>query len=371
VGDGSHSMCFVPSRHFLVPFLLAACGSSPAPVVQPLGATSSPPTVTATPMIVEPAPITTTGHVAGQPTDYVFVLVADADPATPGLGLGRGEALRVRMPPAFVRDPATPIVADRDTNLVLTKGWPQGAVPLAGQYQIRYDDRRNAIDAIALVDMPAGAPGIKVIHLRGTTFVNPTAGEYSVVVEHVDASGTARRSWTGTLAVVERVPAARVAPTNFHVPPGTSSNFQHVAPSQRLAHPLGLLLWADGAPLDGVGIAPRDLERFARYTGGLLIADTNGDHVLEPDVDRVVGGIIGAAPKGAKGQAATSVLGPDRKPVLSGEVLRHPAFPSAGGKTNPGLLVIDFQAGDLPGNYRPTFELVGGNAFQFTILVDG
>jgi hypothetical protein len=33
------------------------------------------------------------------------------------------------------------------------------------------------------------------------------------------------------------------------------------------------------------------------------------------------------------------------------------------------LLVIDFRAGDQPGMYRPTFELVGGNAFQFTILV--
>lgn len=358
----------MPHR-YLVSFLLAACGSAPPPTVLPESAPSPPSTSTATPLIVAPAPITATGHVAGQPTDFVFVLVADADPATPGFALGRGEALRLTMPAAFARDPGTPIVADRDSNLVLTKGWPQGAVPLAGQYQIAYDEARHAIAATMLVDMPAAAPGIKVIHLRGKTFVNPAAGEYPVSVEHVDASGTARTSWTGTLVVVERAPAARIAPTNFHLPPGTSANFQRVAPTQRLTHPLGMLLWADGAPLDGVGLAPRDLERFPRYTGGLLIADANGDHVLDPGVDRVVGGIIGAAPAGAKGQAATSVLGPDRKPVLSGEAMRHPDFPSGGGKANPGLLVIDFRAGDQQGMYRPTFELVGGNAFQFTIVV--
>ncbi len=34
---------------------------------------------------------------------------------------------------------------------------------------------------------------------------------------------------------------------------------------------------------------------------------------------------------------------------------------------NPGLLAIQFRAGSLPGLYRPTVELIGGNAYQFTI----
>jgi len=59
----------------------------------------------------------------------------------------------------------------------------------------------------------------------------------------------------------------------------------------------------------------------------------------------------------------------DGRPVLSGEVLRSSGFPAAagGGNPNPGLLAIQFKAGDKPGLYRPTVELIGGNSFQFTI----
>lgn len=121
--------------------------------------------------------------------------------------------------------------------------------------------------------------------------------------------------------------------------------------------------------MNNVGIAPADLVRFPRYTGGLLVQDTNGDSVLEPSVDKVVGGIIGAAPQGAKGQAATSPVGADGKPILSGKALRNAAFPVAagGGKPNPGLLVAQFRAGDKVGMYRPTFELIDGNSYQFTL----
>ena len=82
-----------------------------------------------------------------------------------------------------------------------------------------------------------------------------------------------------------------------------------------------------------------------------------------------MGGIIGVAPQGAMGQAATSPVGADGKPVLSGAVLRHALFPAAagGGKPNQGLLSIEFRAGDKPGLYRLTVELVGGNSYQFTI----
>jgi hypothetical protein len=133
---------------------------------------------------------------------------------------------------------------------------------------------------------------------------------------------------------------------------------------------LGLLLWGpNGAPLNGVGIAARDLVNFPRYTGGLLVQDSNGDHRLDPAVDKVVGGIIGAAPQGATGQAAISPLSADGQPLLSGEVARNAAYPVAagGGKPNPGLLTIQFRAGSLPGLYRPTVELIGGNSYQFTV----
>ena len=113
------------------------------------------------------------------------------------------------------------------------------------------------------------------------------------------------------------------------------------------------------------------MTRFPRYTGGLLVQDTNHDGKLDPATDRVVGGIIGATPHGATGQAATSPVGTDGAPVLSGQTVRHLAYPPAagGGKPNPGLLTIQFKAGSLAGLYRPTVELIGGNSFQFTIEV--
>lgn len=317
-----------------------------------------------------PAPISFDGDTAGRATDLVFVLVPDSSPAVPGISLAAGDVLHIALPDAFTRAPDVEIVADRDRNLVLTKGWPQGAVPVGDQYRIGYDEPAHTLEVTALTAIAsdgAMAPGIKAIHLRGATFMNPTAGSYDVTIT---LTGAMTRSWKGTIAIRETPPSARIAPTNFHVPPGTNTNFQRIAPGATAPLHLGLLLWGEGgAPLDGVGIAPRDLTRQPRYTGGLLVQDTTGDGVLDPATDRIVGGIIGAAPEGATGQAATSPLGTDGKPLLSGRVLRDAGFPAGGGKPVPGLLAVSFRAGDRAGFYRPTFELTGGNAVQLAIEV--
>ena len=324
-------------------------------------------------LMTAPAPITFDGNVAGQATDYVFMLVPDANPATPGLALRAGEVLRLALPAAFKRNASVALSPDTDTNLVLTKGWPQGAVRLGGQYRVGFDEKANALTVTALQAVTAdgaNAPGIKVIHLRGRSFINPMPGEYVVSVTHVAADGHALAVWQGQIKVLDDAPTARLAPTNFHLPPGANADFQQVAPGQVTPQTLGMLLWdAQGAALNGVGIAPRDLARYPKYTGGLLVQDTNRDHRLDPATDKVVGGIIGAAPLGATGQAATSPLGIDGMPLLSGEVLRDIGYPAAasGGKPNPGLLAIQFKAGDKIGLYRPTIELIGGNAFQFTV----
>lgn len=338
---------------------LAACGTLESQKPQPL------PTA--------PAPVSYDGHVAGEATDYVFVLVPDGNPATPGLALKSGEILQLSLSPAFKRNGTVPIVPDRDTNLVLTKGWPQGAVPLVGQYRVDFAEKEHVIIVTALKDVGndgPNAPGIKVIHLRGRTFINPGAGGYPVQVTHRSADGKVLASWQGGMRVQEEMLEARLAPTNFHVPPGVNTDYQSVPIGQVAPMHLGVLLWAsNGAPLNGVGIAPRDLQRFPRYTGGLLVQDSNDDKRLDPANDTVVGGIVGAAPKGATGQAATSPVGADGQPVLSGQVLRSDRFQAAagGGKPNPGLLAIQFRAGSLPGLYRPTVELLKGNSYQFTV----
>jgi hypothetical protein len=325
------------------------------------------------PLAAATAPVSFDGNVASQSTDYVFMLVPDVSPTTAGLTMHAGDSLRLALPNTFKRNTQVPISPDTDLNLVLTKGWPQGAVRLAGQYRVSYDETLNSMVVTALVDIGlngVNAPGIKMIHLRGRTFSNPMPGEYSSTVSHTAPNGKLLAKWQGDLKVIDDAPSTRLAPTNFHLAPGTNSDFQRVSPGQTVPHALGLLLWgAQGSALNDVGIAPRDLTRFPRYTGGLLIQDTNHDKRLDPATDRVVGGIIGSAPSEAKGQSASSPTGSDGALVLSGQVLRNAGFGPTGGKPNPGLLAIQFRAGDKPGLYRPTVELIGGNSYQFSIEV--
>ncbi|MDE2083182.1 MAG: hypothetical protein KGI90_17685 [Burkholderiales bacterium] len=342
--------------------LVAGCATAVAPAAQPL--------------MIAPSPVTFHGHVAGQPTNMIFVMVPDPSPEVAGFGMRAGDTLRIALPEAFRRNPAVAISADTDLNLVLTKGWPQRDVRLEGQYRVGYDDATHSMVVTATRDIApegANAPGIKVIHLRGRTFINPAPGHYPVTLTHVAANGSLLATWHGQVEVLEHEPQTRLAPSNFQLAPPLNSTFQQVAPGQVAPYALGLLLWGPhGVPMNGVGIAPRDLGHYPRYTGGLLVQDTNGDHRLDPATDKVVGGIIGAAPQGATGQAATSPVRPDGTPILSGEVLRDPAYPAAmgGGKVNPGLLTIQFKAGDKPGLYRPTVELISGNAYRFTIEVE-
>lgn len=325
------------------------------------------------PMSVGPAPTSYDGHVAGRPTDAVLLLVPETDPATPGLAMAAGDVLCIELPPAFERDRRVPVSADTDRNLVLTRGWPQAAVRLAGQYRVDYDPAFNALTVTALKPIAtdgAAAPGIKAVHLRGRTFVNPGPGTHVVTVTHLNAAGRTLASWEGRLAVAAEAPPARAGQVNFHLPPGTGADHQRVAVGQPIRNPLGVQLFGrDGVPLNGVGIAPPDPARHPRYTGGLLVQDRNGDRRLDPAVDTVVGGIVDTAPPGASGQALTSPLRADGTPLLSGEVLRDAGFPAAlgGGKPSPGLLAVQFRAGSMPGAYRPAIELFGGNAVVFTV----
>lgn len=338
---------------------LAGCGTTPTPVV---GAMQS-----------GPAPVSFDGNVAARATDIVFSLVPDANPAVVGISMHAGDSLRLAMPKVFKRNAQIPVKPDLDTNLVLTKGWPQSAVPLAEHYRVKYQATSNSMVVTALRDIAsngAHAPGIKAIHLRGRSFDNPAPGNYAATVTHASSDGRVLATWRGALRVIDAAPAARLAPSNVHLPPGTDADFQKLTPGKVAPHALGLLLWgAQGLAINEVGIAARDLARFPRYTGGLLVQDTNHDKRLDPSIDQVVGGIIGAAPPEARGQAASHLIGTDGVPVLSGAVPRHAGSGPTGGQPVPGLLAIAFRAGDKPGLYRPTVELMGGNHHQFTIEV--
>ncbi len=177
---------------------LAGCATAPEP----------------RPLIVAPSPVTFDGDVAGKAADIVFTLVADPNPATPGIALKTGESLQLGLPAAFKRNAAVAIDVDADTNVALTKGWPQGAVRLVGQYRIRYDADSNAMILTATQDVPAdgaNAPGIKAIHLRGRSFINPMPGTYVASVTQSSHDGTPLARWEGRVSVLEAAPLARLA----------------------------------------------------------------------------------------------------------------------------------------------------------------
>jgi hypothetical protein len=190
------------------------------------------------------------------------VLVPNTDPTVPGIALKRGDTLSVMLPQAFKRNEKTALQEDSDVNLTLPKGWPQAPVKQAGQYKIFFDERTNSIGVRAETDVGtdgANSPGVKMIHLRGETFINPAAGDYPVEVRLADSSGKVTRTWAGTVKFASAIMAARVAPTNFHLGPNANGDFQHAGVSQDAPLPLGVLLWEQERPLNNVGIAPPDL----------------------------------------------------------------------------------------------------------------
>lgn len=75
--------------------------------------------------------------------------------------------------------------------------------------------------------------GIKVVHLRGRTFVNPMPGPYPVTLSQVAADGSVKVHWQRRFEFADSAPDARLAPTNFHLlpRPGTNAAFQKLRPA--------------------------------------------------------------------------------------------------------------------------------------------
>ncbi len=304
------------------------------------------------------SPVVADGDVAGRPTDINLVLDRSLDPQVAGRGLLQGRTISIILPDAFIRTDV-PVTAPESGALV--KGWPQGGldgytVTLAGAHTVVFTATRDLV--------PSGPdnPGIKVLHVRGRAFTNPAPGDYPIAVVAETGPGGAVETGTGTLTIRPGV-VPSINPTNALFPQPSNNNWQRVPVDTATPIPLDFLLFgADGRPLDGVGVAPADRARFPRYTGGLLVRDTDGDGALDPAADTVVGGIIGAAPDGATGQRAASPVDAAGRPVLSGQLARPDGAPA------PGILRVLFRTGDRPGAYTPTFELAGGTAARMTIV---
>jgi hypothetical protein len=114
---------------------------------------------------------------------------------------------------------------------------------------------------------------------------------------------------------------------------------------------------------------------LARYNGGLVVHDSNGDGRLDPNTDRTIGGVIGTAPAGAKGQELRSLDVHGAIDLSKPATAYHAKF----GKIFGGAVgLLQFTAGDKTGLYRPTVALLAdpddpqsgdGASYMFTIVV--
>jgi hypothetical protein len=93
----------------------------------------------------------------------------------------------------------------------------------------------------------------------------------------------------GAVRILQAAPRARLAPTNLLLPRGGNANFQTILAGQEAPALLSLLLWRDSKPLDAVGVVPPDPANYPRYTGGLLVLDSDGDGTLDPSYYEVFG----------------------------------------------------------------------------------
>jgi len=338
------------------------------------------------------------------------------DPKVPGYGIPAGGRLEIEMGEGFERDWE---VALSQAAIMLVTGTPQQGLP--GEkvgYTVEAGDNDNTfritpttesgLSADKLMSPAPGAKldpipqrGIKVIHIgfqQSAFFNRGSRGE--VHVRFVDGSGKAVHQGTGTIAFLG-APVAQVLPTNF-TDKRRNHNWQRVQPGQILGVsagtvPITLMMYArakDVAPealvkfrdgIVGAGVLSTQQIKamgyekpasLARYNGGLILRDRNGDGVLTPGSDEIIGGVIARAPAGAKGQELRS-LERDGKPLLSEPT--QAVAPKPGKRWGGAIMKLAFTAGNKPGLYRPTLALLkdprnpaggDGSKYTYTIVVE-
>lgn len=117
-------------------------------------------------------------------------------------------------------------------------------------------------------------------------------------------------------------------------------------------------------------------KELARYNGGLILKDRNGDGFLSPVNDIIIGGIINEVPEGAAGyQVVTPLV--NEKPFLSKATID---FNKRAGEAFGGsIMQVVYIAGDKIGHYRMTFSLLekfgditspDGSSVTYTVVVE-
>jgi len=330
------------------------------------------------------------------------------DPAVPGFGLPAGGSLEIELVEGFQRDPA---IALDDRSILLVAGAPQQGLPgrLLG-FTVSEGKNPNTISVssdnstgVRAEDLVSPAPGaafdpirqrgIKIIHIgRHKAFVS--RGNKGVIdVRFKNAEGGVIASGRGEVDFLAE-PRPQIYPTN--IPHDQRNhNWQRVEPGKvvgvaKNTLPIPFILFAKNEGLgnlglDGVGVlSMQQLEQLgvglpksiARYTGGLIIQDRDGDRILDPGKDLILGGISNAFPAGSKGgQILTPLV--REKPFLSVPTTKFNE--RAGVNIGGSIMQVVFIAGDTPGLYRSTFSLLrvpgdlssgDGSSFTHTTVVE-
>ena len=360
------------------------------------------------------SPLSADGYVRDSRTGLNIYLQNDPAPAIEfmnpevvGYGIPTGGRLEVEMVSGFERDKAIPL---GPRSIILVTGAPQQGLPgKAVGYTVSQGKNENTfviapppdkeLAAKKLMTPAPGAKGdpvrnrgMKVIHVGlKKAFIN--RGERGVVaVRIMDGAGKVVHQGSGAIDFLD-APVPQIFPTNFPHK-RRNHNWQKVSPGQIVGQaagtvPIALMLFDKNAPggkkgYVGAGVVSTQQlnameywlpEELSRYTGGLIVQDTNGDGITDPNTDRIIGGVIGAAPAGAKGQELRSLV---RDGVAS--LSRSTAnFAKGPGKAFGGaIMLLEFKAGDKPGLYRPTLALLkdpgdktsaDGSQYTYTISV--
>ncbi len=369
------------------------------------------------------APLTASGTVTDARVGINVYLQSDAapglefmDPAVTGYGIAPGGRLEIELAEGFERDWAVEL---SQNAIMMVTGAPQQGLPgKAVGYAIGEGGNENTfvitptgdqgLPAEALMSPAPGAKadpitqrGLKVIHIGFQQSAFHNRGQSGrVEVRFVDAAGKVTGRGAGTIDFLS-APVAQVLPTNFP-DQRRNHNWQRATPGQTLGQAAGTLpialmlydrargltgaeLYAFKAGIDGAGVlSTQQLKamgyhkpaEIARYNGGLIVQDRDGDGALDPAKDRIIGGVIAKAPAGATGQEVRS-LELDGKPVLSAAT--ETLVPKAGKRWGGAQMRLQFTAGSLAGKYRPTLALLrdpedlgsgDGSSYTYTIVVE-
>jgi len=361
------------------------------------------------------APIFANGTVRDIPSGINIYLQTDnvrgldfMNPDVVGYGIPPGGSLEVEMISGFERNPAVPLDGK---SLLLTVGAPQQGLPeKVGGHVISQGDnphtfvirptQENGMLPERLESPAKGVAfdqvqqrGIKIIHI-GRHFAFTSRGEKGIVeVRFKDRSGNVIARGRGELAFLAK-PRAQIFPTNV-THHQRNHNWQRLKPGQVVGvakgtRPMPFLLFDENKDAGNMGIfgagvlsaqqlqnlgyeIPKDLER---YNGGLILKDRNGDGLLSPDVDIILGGIVNEVPEGATGYQVVTPLVKE-KPFLSKPTIE---FNKRAGEAFGGsIMQVVYIAGDKPGFYRMTFSLLeqlgditsqDGSSVTYTVVVE-